>query len=316
MKHYTIVVMAVFCAACFNWACSGTDKQPTNDNDNQSDSTSVRIAVMPTMDCMPLYLAEARGWFEQEGLSVKLVHYTAMMDCDTALERGRVNAAMTDLVRAERLQQQGVALEYLSQTAASWKLLSSKNARIKSLKQLDDKTMGMTRYSATHMMSELMIDSAQLPRERVYQIQVNDVSVRLSMLLAGMIDAAFLPEPQATMAIRHKAVCMVDDSISTLHLGVLAVRKGFSEQNGKQLLKIYDQACDSLNEMSPAHYRDLMVRCFNVNETELDSISETIHFSHAQKPGTGTVERVKRWLSQQFNQQQKPTIEPTERTKK
>ena len=54
-----------------------------------ADSLALKVAVTPTLDCLPLYLAEQEGWFEREGVSVQLRPYTAQMDQDTALLRQR-----------------------------------------------------------------------------------------------------------------------------------------------------------------------------------------------------------------------------------
>lgn len=34
------------------------------------DSLALKVAVTPTLDCLPLFVAEQEGWFEQEGVSV------------------------------------------------------------------------------------------------------------------------------------------------------------------------------------------------------------------------------------------------------
>lgn len=56
------------------------------------DRAALKIAVMPTMDCLPIFLACDDSIFQQQGVDVHLRRYTAQMDCDTAIERKRVES--------------------------------------------------------------------------------------------------------------------------------------------------------------------------------------------------------------------------------
>ena len=147
----------------------------------REDSAALKIAVLPTLDCLPLYLAKDHQMFDT-AVDIRLKHFTAQMDIDTALTNNRVELGVTDLVRAERMMKQGVSIEYLTATNAYWQLVTNRIARITDLKHLDDKMLAMTRYSVTDLLGDLAADSAKLKSERVFRIQINDVHVRLKML--------------------------------------------------------------------------------------------------------------------------------------
>ena len=59
--------------------------------------------------------------------------------------------------------------------------------------------IAITRYSATDYLATLAIDSVH-PKYDVYRVQINDVNIRLKMLLNNEMDAVLLSEPQATRA--------------------------------------------------------------------------------------------------------------------
>ena len=268
------------------------------------DSAALKVAVTPTLDCLPLFVAEAAGLFGQGGADVRLRHYSAHMDCDTAVARGTVEGTFTDLVRAERLRQQDVPLYYATSTQLSFQLLSSRTARIKQLKQLDDKMLAMTRYSATALLADHAVDSARLKSERVFRIQVNDVNLRLNMLENNIMDALVLPEPQATQARNVMAHVMIDTRDLGWQMGVLAFREEVKDNPERQrqidqLLKIYNQACDSLNEHGLEYYRDLIVNQCKVKPSTVDSLPKNIRFQHAAAPKASDIERAKNWLKKQ-----------------
>ena len=73
----------------------------------REDSAALKVAVMPTLDCLPVFVAKERQLFDT-AVDIRLKQFTAQMDCDTALMRNRVEGSVSDLVRAERMMKSGV----------------------------------------------------------------------------------------------------------------------------------------------------------------------------------------------------------------
>lgn len=287
---FSIVLLMLSC---------GSGTEDSNANELPDDSASLRIAVMPTLDCLPLYLADERGFFEQAGLDASLFFYTAQMDCDTAIERGRVNAVVTDLVRAQRMMDNGQDLQLITSTDAYWQLVSGRKARIKQLKQLDNKMMAMTRFSATHLLSEKAIDSARVDSERVFCIQINDLDIRLNMLHTDIMDAMWLPEPQATDARNIKAHVLLDTRQMDYQLGVIVFRKrAATERQVKAFERAYNQACDSLNENGLMTYADIIREKCHATIQTIDSLPP-MQFSHVKLPREADIKRATEWLHKQ-----------------
>jgi len=267
----------------------------------REDSAALKIAVMPTLDCLPLYVAEATGMFQRMGADIRLKYYTAQMDCDTALVRGRVEGMVSDLVRTERLQQLGTPLEYKTSTGSYWQLLTGVMARIRQLKQLDDKMLAMTRYSATHLLAELVVDSAKLDAQRVFFIQLNDVKVRLSMLQTNTMDALLLPEPQATQARLLKARVLIDSRRLDLRLGVIAfsqqaLKDTVRQRQAEVFLNAYNMACDTINAHGISHYASLLEQYCGLSVAQVDSLPRDFLFEHASLPRKKDISRAKEWL--------------------
>lgn len=276
-------------------------RQATRQQEQRADSAALKIAVMPTLDCLPLFVADSHGMFEREGLDVRLRHYQAQMDADTAMQRGHVEAMVTDLVRAERMQRQGLALHYATATELSWQLVTTASARIKRLEQLDDKMIAMTRYSATALLADHAVDSAKLSAERVFKIQVNDVGVRLNMLENSILDALLLPEPQATQARLLNSAVLMDTRRMDQHYGVIAfsekaMKSTDRQQQLKTFLKVYDMACDSINEQGFGAFADLIMEQCGVKAQTVDSLPADLHFHHAATPRQADIDKAKKWL--------------------
>lgn len=298
MKHLLLLIAVVLLSSC---GSDNSENRRGGTPYDEEDSTLLRVAVTPTLDCLPLYLASDHGLFDREGVQVVLRSYQAQMDQDTAIARSRVDIATTDLVRAERLQRQGVGLDYLSATNLYWQLHANKMARIKRLEQLDDKMLAMTRYSATALLSDVAVDSARLASERVFRIQVNDIGIRLNMLETGIMDALWLPEPQATRARQLGSTLLLDSRTLDIRLGVLAVRRSVASDSLRQqqvaaFVRAYNTACDSINIKGVGHYRTLIERYCGVKPEVTDSLPADTTFCAAQPPRQQDIERARRWL--------------------
>lgn len=267
----------------------------------REDSAALKVAVLPTIDCLPLYLAKEHHMFDTLGADVRLRRFTAQMDCDTAFERGRVEVMVSDLVRTERLKTLGMKIDYLSATDAYWQLYANRTARIRELKQLDDRMVAMTRYSVTDMLAEMAVDSAKLKPERVFRIQVNDVFVRLQMLQNNEMDALLLTEPQASEARSGKHQLLLDTRRLDMSMGVVAANaKTTADKSRQRQLEVlkqgYNTACDSLNERGLAAYADLLLKYYGLSSKQIDKLSKDIKFRHMAAPRDKDVERARKWV--------------------
>lgn len=266
----------------------------------REDSAALKIAVMPTLDCLPLFVAKDHHLFDTV-VDIRLKYYTAQMDCDTAIMRGRVEGSITDLVRAERMIQQGTPLRYFAATNAYWLLVANRHQRIKQLKHLDDKMLAMTRYSVTDLLGDLAVDSAKLKTERVFRIQVNDVNVRLKMLENNEMDALLFTEPQATQALLQKHQVLLDTRKEDIQMGVIVLNKKTTGNKKRQeqikvFLKGYNDACDSLNKFGLHQYKDVIRKRYKISEQALKALPDSMKFPYAVSPRQKDIERAQAWL--------------------
>ena len=266
----------------------------------KEDSAALKIAVMPTLDCLPLYVAREYKWVCDGKTDIRLKYFTSQIDCDTAILNGRVEGAVSDLVRVARMNKSGAKVKPQIATAAYWQLFTNRNSRIRQLNQLDDKMVAMTRYSVTDMLADHVVDSAKLKSERVFKVQINDVNVRLQMMLNNEMDAMFVTEPQATLARLAKHKVRLDTRKMHWHMGVIAFReKPMKDVDRKRqydvFVKAYNQACDSINKNGIARYAHLMEKYCRTRSAVLDSIPKT-KFPHAVGPREKDVLRAEKYI--------------------
>lgn len=272
------------------------ERQKKLSEERLRDSLALKIAVTPTLDCLPFFVASECGIFDTLGLQVSLKCKTAQMDCDEAMRKGEVECMVSDLMRTERLQRLGTPLHYLGATNAYWQMIGNRKARIKDIKSLGDKMVAMSRYSATDYLATLAIDSVK-PSNPVFRIQVNDVYVRLMMLLNNEMDAVMLPEPQASEARRVNHPVLMDSRDKGINLGVVAVHSTRVADERRQhqvtlLTQGYDMACDSLNTKGLIHYAAIIKKYCHTKDATVKTLPP-LSFPHLSPPRQKDIDRTR-----------------------
>lgn len=266
----------------------------------KADSAALKVGVTPTLDCMPVFLAKEHHLFDTLGVDIRPKLFTAHLDIQDRLEKGKLEAGFTDLVRAERMMKRGTPLYYITATNTYWQFITNRKSRIKELRQLTDKMVAMTNHSVTDMLAQMCVDSVKLKQTDVFRVPINDVYVRLSMLQNNEMDAMLMTEPQATTARLYKNPVLMDTRKIDLRMGVIVMRERvMSDQNRKKQLdafvKAYNMACDSLNMNGWERYKDIMMKYIQMDEKTYQALPK-LKFEHAQTPRQKDIDRAKRFL--------------------
>ena len=161
---------------------------------------------------------------------------------------GSIEGAITDNMRMDKMKSRGIGLEMLGITNGYWQLIANHKARIKRVDQLGDKMVAMTRYSATDYLTDKVLEGVKTSAS-VFRVQINDVTIRLHMLLNNELDAAWIMEPQATTARLYKNPILKDSREVKGAVGVVAFRSRalLDERRQQQIVcfvKGYNAACD------------------------------------------------------------------------
>lgn len=266
----------------------------------RKDSLALKVGVLPTIDCLPMFIIKEREWIDTAKADVRFRDMESHIAADDALRRGKIEGSVTDIVRAERMKRQGLALTYVASTPLSWQFITNKKARIKELKQLTDKMIAVSRFSATAMLADMAVDSSRLKSEVVFRVQVNNPQIRLKMLLNNEMDAVLLPEPQATVARLAGNPVIMDAKNKDLRMGAIVFTdKAMNDSRRRSqidaFVKAYNQACDSINRYGIASYAGIIKKYMDVDDRTVRSLPK-VKFEHAARPREKDITRANSWL--------------------
>jgi len=302
MKKIVLVMLSVVLLAGCGQSYEEAKEQSARERamHQRKDSLALKVGVLPTIDCLPMFIIKEREWIDTAKADVRFRDMESHIAADDALRRGKIEGSVTDIVRAERMKRQGLALTYVASTPLSWQFITNKKARIKELKQLTDKMIAVSRFSATAMLADMAVDSSRLKSEVVFRVQVNNPQIRLKMLLNNEMDAVLLPEPQATVARLAGNPVIMDAKNKDLRMGAIVFTdKAMNDSRRRSqidaFVKAYNQACDSINRYGIASYAGIIKKYMDVDDRTVRSLAK-VKFEHAARPREKDITRANSWL--------------------
>ncbi|KAF0104841.1 MAG: NitT/TauT family transport system substrate-binding protein [Chloroflexi bacterium] len=63
-----------------------------------AEKTPLKVAVLPVLDSLPLYVAEKQGYFEQAGLQVELIPVGSAPERDQLMQSEQIDGMLNELV--------------------------------------------------------------------------------------------------------------------------------------------------------------------------------------------------------------------------
>lgn len=296
MKHILSFTFALLLTALLPSCNNNAD---TSDTDAADSTATMTIAVLPTTDCLPFYVAEQCGIFDTLGLDARLVTYGSAMDADTAFCRGAADCVVTDLVKAVLWHTQGDSISVVMSGDLHMALITTSQSRLTNLKSIKEKIIAITRHSALDYNADRMLESIGMTTMDMNKPQINDIALRAQMVVQNQYDGALLPEPYATqcMALGAHSVATTDSLPSALTQFVVVTHKPWEEKHEKDidlLIQAYNMAVEKINNSRESHAAKLLNR-LPLERPMADSLAQVPTFKPASQTQESDIDNVLKW---------------------
>ena len=203
-RYISVLIAALLSVAGFlSSGCSSSNAENAAETTDEATDTidyDLRVAVLPTLEALPVYYAQQAGIFDSLGITVKILPYVSQFDCDTALQNNAVDVCMMDRTRFADYTSKGHALASQLNIDTHYSLVASKEINAKRVRDLSNLTIAISRHSGAEAFCLHELKAAGLKREDVHFPQINNVWLRTDMLTNRQVDAAVLPRLQAICA--------------------------------------------------------------------------------------------------------------------
>lgn len=226
-----------------------------------TETESVKIGYRGQLLYLPAYVAEAEGYYHEEGLQVELIEFDSTNQLVEAVLAGKIDSGVGGINALVPLKIEGKAPGSLKifnlgvLTDDFDAILISNDSDIQSVQDLKGKTISSLPGTAAKIWMELMLEQEGLDGE-VTIIQTAP-SQQLNALGSGSVDAIFVLEPLATIG-ESKGISrtLVQSPISKYYQnGIIFETSVFSTEffnskpaTAKKIIRAVDKAIVYINE--------------------------------------------------------------------
>ncbi len=277
-----------------------------------NDTLPLTVAILPSLDCLPVYYAQSMGLFDSLGVDIDLREYLSQMDIDTALLRRQVSFGHTNLARLEEMERRDSdTLRVVAEMKEKLFLVTARKRRIRNLSQLKGCMIALDRHDNSDYWSDRITEQAGLELSDIYRPQVNDLRLRTDMLLGALVDAALLPEPYATEARveGNPEVFATPDSVPGFNCFVITDAPDTARTKAERIregqvslfLRAYDEAVGLLNKQPNADtLRAILTRHYGLNDNVIDTL-RLPKLPLLRKPSEENRRKAAQWMTDRLN---------------
>ena len=210
---FTMFFMSLLFAAC---APAAPEAQDETSVENVG---MLKIAVLPIIDTLPMYVAETEGLFAKHGLTVEFVPVASAPERDQLLAAGQADGTINETLSVMLFNKDAVqmqAVRYALRPVEGYGhffILASAQSGITDAQGLKGVEIGVSQGTVIEYVTERLLQAEGLTADEIKTIAVPKIPDRMALLGSGELSAGVLPDPLASLAVSQGAVNVLDDSL-------------------------------------------------------------------------------------------------------
>jgi NitT/TauT family transport system substrate-binding protein len=133
-----------------------------------TEDPTLKIAVLPILDALPMYVAEAQGYYQEAGLTVEFVPVASAAERDQLMQAGQVDGMINDLVSTVLYNKdtQKIAVvdfaRVATSDAAQYSVLAAKDSGITTPDQLKGVEIGISEGTVIAYTTDRLLEAEGL----------------------------------------------------------------------------------------------------------------------------------------------------------
>lgn len=179
---------------------------------------TLKIALIPVLDGLPIYLADQEGLFKAHGIDVQIIPVASAPERDQLISSnqadGMVNEALSTMFYNK--DQVRVQIVRYARTATAnssvFRILASPKSGITSVDGLKGVEIGSSQGTVIEYLTSRLLEAEGFKPNEIKTISVPKISDRMALLNSGELKAAMLPDPMSSLAVQNGAKVILEDS--------------------------------------------------------------------------------------------------------
>jgi len=257
----------------------------------------LRFGLLATTEALPFVVAYDMGFYQEEGVEVELIIFANPQERDAALQAGRLDGVISDLLASFYFADAGFDYRITSLTSGRFGIVASPQSGITRLEELRGRSIGFFPNTMTQHIADTLLEEAGVSMFDYEPVAVPNILVRFEMLMNGHVDAAVVPEPFVTTAAAQGATVLASTDDTDLALGTFYFSRTVLNNRTNEVTafhRAYYRAVREINA-NPDAFRDHLVERINFPV----AVRDQFQFYTFERPVLPTEQQVRRasdWL--------------------
>ena len=227
----------------------------------------LKIAVLPIIDTLPMYVAQQEGLFAKYGVNVEFIPVASAPERDQLLAAGGADGTVNEtlavmLFNKEKVQMQVVRYALRpTEGNGHFFILASPQSGISSVDELNGVQIGVSQGTVIEYVTERLLQAEGLSGDEIKTVAVPKIPDRMALLASGELQAGVLPDPLAALVVGQGGVVVIDDSSYPEYgFSVISFRKEVIDTQPdrvKGFLAAIEEATTLLNA-DPQKYKNVL----------------------------------------------------------
>lgn len=233
----------------------------------QTATGTLKIAVLPIIDTLPMYVAQQEGLFTKHGVNVEFIPVASAPERDQLVAAGQVDGTINETLAVMLFNKENVQMQVVryalrpTEGSGHFFILASAKSGISSVDGLKGVEIGVSQGTVIEYVTERLLQAEGLAPDEIKTIAVPKIPDRMALLASGELKAGVMPDPLASLVVSQGGVIIVDDSNHPEYgFSVISFRKDVVDRDPeaiKGFLAAIEEATVLLN-VEPAKYKNVL----------------------------------------------------------
>src|SRR5688572_7889078 len=183
-----------------------------------TETVTLRIALLPIVDTLPMYVAGQEGLFTEQGVNVEFVPVASAPERDQILAAGQADGTINETLAVMAFNRESIQMQIVRYALrptdghGHFFIIASSQSGLTSLDGLKSVDIGVSQGTVIEYVTERILQAEGFGTNEIKTIAVPKVPDRMALLASGELKAGVLPDPLASLVVGQGGVIVADDS--------------------------------------------------------------------------------------------------------
>jgi len=232
-----------------------------------AEPSTLKIAVLPIIDTLPMYVAQQEGLFAKHGVNVEFVPVASAPERDQILAAGQADGTINETLAVMAFNRESIQMQVVryalrpTEGHGHFFIIASGQSGIMDVNGLKGVDIGVSQGTVIEYVTDRLLQSAGFNTDEIRTISVPKIPDRMALLASGELSAGVMPDPLASLVVAQGGMIVADDSTRPEYgFSVISFRKTVIDENPKSVegfLAAIEEATVLVNA-DPAKYKNVL----------------------------------------------------------